>query len=104
VTDDQLVPVLTEVVEEASGPPPDTVNVEAAQEALSRELQRAVLTRLGPELERVINERLSSTVTDVLGQTLETVRAELTESVSRMLRDAVAASVADTLASPKQRD
>jgi hypothetical protein len=104
VTDDPLVPVLTEIVEEASGPQPDGVNVAAAQEALARELERLVLSRLGPELERVIDERLASTVTDVLGQTLEGIRAELTASVNQMVREAVVASVAHTLSNPPQKD
>ena len=92
------VPVLTEVAE-ARRPRP-AVDA-AALEALARELERAVLARLGPEVDRVIDERLSRTLNTVLGQALDGVRAELTVSVTQMVREAVAASVAHALALPE---
>jgi hypothetical protein len=103
VSDDSLVPVLTEIVDEASAQQPSAVSA-AALEALARELERAVLSRLGPEVDRVIDERLARTLSGVLGQALEGVRAELTVSVTQMVREAVAASVAHALAVPPQRD
>jgi DNA polymerase III chi subunit, HolC len=57
----------------------------------------AVLERLGPEVDRVIEERLARTLNTVLGQALEGVRAEITVSVTQMVREAVAASVAFAL-------
>jgi hypothetical protein len=92
------VPVLTEIVNEEKAP---RLAVDhAALEALARELERAVLERLGPEIERLIEERVARTLSSVLGQELEGVRSELTVSVTQMVREAVAASVARALASP----
>src|SRR5687767_6796714 len=92
------VPVLTEVVADdaARAPAVDA----AALEALARELERAVLERLGPEVDRIIEERLARTLSGVLGQALDGVRAELTVSVTQMVREAVATSVAHALALP----
>jgi len=80
------VPVLTDVVTEGRAPRP-LVDA-AALEALARELERALLSRLAPEVDRVI------------GQALEGVRTELSVSVTRMVREAVAASVAQALQLP----
>jgi len=93
------VPVLTEVVTETPRARP-AVDA-AALEALARELERAVLARLGPEVDRVIEERLGRTLQKVLGQALDGVRAELTVSVTQMVREAVAASVAHALSLPE---
>ena len=81
------VPVLTEIVADERAPRQAVDN--AALEALAQELERAVLARLGPEVERVV------------GQALDGVRAELTVSVTQMVREAVAASVAQALAKPE---
>jgi hypothetical protein len=96
---DSLVPVLTEIVDEEAGVRSPAVSA-AALEALARNLERAVLARLGPEVDRVIEERLARTLSKVLGLALDTVRAELTVSVNQMVREAVAASVAHALALP----
>jgi hypothetical protein len=48
-------------------------------------------------VERVIEEKIARTLSGVLGQALESVRAELTVSVIQMVREAVAASVAQAL-------
>ena len=95
------VPVLTEVVNDERAPR-RAVDA-AALEALARELERAVLERLGPEVDRLIEERLARTLSSVLGQELEGVRTELTVSVTQMVREAVAASVARALASPETK-
>jgi hypothetical protein len=95
------VPVLTEIVSEERGPRRAVEG--AALEALARELERAVLERLGPEIDRLIEERLARTLSSVLGQELEGVRTELTVSVTQMVREAVAASVARALASPENK-
>ena len=94
------VPVLTQIVNDEARA---TRAVDAAAlEALARELERAVLARLGPEVERVIQERLGRTLNEVLAKALEGARAELTGNVTQMVREAVASSVAQTLAPPKQ--
>jgi hypothetical protein len=93
------VPVLTEVVSEESAPRRAVDH--AALEALAHELERAVLERLGPEIDRLIEERLARTLSSVLGQELDGVRTQLTVSVSQMVREAVAASVARALATSK---
>jgi hypothetical protein len=81
------VPVLTQVVDEA--PPAPAVDA-AMMEALARQLERAVLERLGPEIDRVTRLALNG------------VRTELSTSVTLMVREAVAASVAQALAAPKR--
>ena len=53
----------------------------AAREALALDLERELLERLGPELERVT------------ARALDRVRADLTVSVLQMVREAVAAAV-----------
>jgi len=95
------VPVLTEVVAEVRGARP-AVDAQAL-EALARELERAVLARLTPEVDRVIEEKLARTLSQVLGQALDGVRAELMVSVTQMVREAVAASVAHALALPDSK-
>jgi hypothetical protein len=92
------VPVLTEIV--ADERPARRAVDAAALEALARELERAVLVRLSAEVDRVIEERLARTLSTVLGQALDGVRAELTVTVTQMVREAVAASVAHALATP----
>jgi hypothetical protein len=86
---DSKVPVLTDVVAEVRRARP-AMDAQAL-EALARELERAVLARLAPEVERVI------------GQALEGVRAELTVSVTQMVREAIAASVSRALAQPDSK-
>jgi hypothetical protein len=81
--------VLTEVVAEVRRARP-AMDAQAL-EALARELERAVLARLAPEVDRV------------LGQALEGLRAELTVSVTQIVREAVAASVSRALAQPDSK-
>ena len=80
------VPVLTDRVSEERAPRRAVDN--AALEALARELERAVLERMAPELERIVGEALAD------------ARSELRDSVTQMVREAVAASVARALKSP----
>ena len=101
MSDEENPPVLTEIVDD-SRTPRRAVDP-AALEALARALERAVLERLGPEIDRVIQEKLARTLNHVLGQALDGVRAELTVSVTQMVREAVAASVAHALARPDQQ-
>jgi hypothetical protein len=95
------VPVLTEVVDDVARRRP-AVDPEAL-EALARELERAVLERLGPEVERVIQEKLARALSGLVGQSGDGIRAELTRSVTQMVREAVAASVAHALAPPETK-
>lgn len=85
---DDDVPVLTEVAEpaEATADPIDGKAVAALAEAL----ERAVLDRLGNELDRIIDERLD--------QALRELRSALGQNVRQMVREAVAASVTQALA------
>jgi hypothetical protein len=89
------VPVLTEIASDAASP--RRAVDDAALEALARALERAVLERLKPEIDRAIEERLVRTLNAALGQALEGVRADITVSVTQMVREAVAASVAFAL-------
>jgi hypothetical protein len=75
------VPVLTEVVEEAPTSPTPPTDA-AAHEALALELEAALLERLRPEIDRIT------------GLALDRVRAELTLTVLKIVREAVAASLA----------
>jgi hypothetical protein len=92
---DPDVPVLTEVIDELPGRRKEVD--EAALEALAAELERAVLERLSPEVERLIEEKLVNVLASVLGDS-SGIRAELTRSVTQLVREAVAASVARALA------
>ncbi len=91
------VPVLTEVVDDERARRRTEVDA-AALEALALELERAVLERLGPEVDRVIEEKLARTLSGLLGQSVDGMRAELTQSVTQMVREAVHASVSKALA------
>jgi hypothetical protein len=85
------VPVLTQVVEDFPAASAPIRSLDAgALDALALELERALLERLGPEVERVT------------ARAFDKVRAELTLSVLQMVRDAVAASVSKELALPKR--
>jgi hypothetical protein len=91
---DGEVPVLTDVVTEESssrGPVDD-----AALEALTRALERTVLERLGPEVDRIIEARARALNT-ALGEAVVEVHAEIALSVQQAVREAVAASVASAL-------
>jgi hypothetical protein len=80
------VPVLTQVVEEAK-PPPSAPEVDSeALETLARQIEGAVLERLGPEIDRATDR----------------VRNDLTASLAHTVREAVAASLAQALAVPKR--
>src|SRR5258706_2668701 len=98
MADEPRVPVLTEIVADTRRAVP-AVDAQML-EALARELERAVLSRLGPEVDRLIHERLSRTLNAGLGQAPHVARGELTVGLTQMVRGAVAASVAHALALP----
>jgi hypothetical protein len=97
---DPDVPVLTEVIAELPQRRREFDN--AALEALAAELEKAVLERLTPEVDRVIEEKLVNALAAVIGDT-ENIRAELKQSVTQMVREAVATSVARALASEEKK-
>ena len=80
------VPVLTEIADPEGATRRVSMVDEAALEALATELERAVLERVGPEVERVIEQHLVERLN------------ELSSSVRQILREAVAAAVARALA------
>lgn len=88
---DSDVPILTDVVDLVSEQE-DAFDPKAV-EALALELERAVLNRLGEELDRVIEQRLARS----LGELLDSARADLTASVRQMVREAVSAAVSSAL-------
>ena len=63
--DDVDVPVLTQVVEELAPPSPGAT---AALEALARDIERAVLARLAPEIERIVREAVAASLAQALGE------------------------------------
>jgi hypothetical protein len=94
------VPVLTEVVADEMR---RRAGVDrAALEKIAYQLEHAVLDRLGPEVDRLLEEKLASKLSAVLDQSIQNLRAELTVSVRQMVREAVAASVASALKSDPQ--
>jgi hypothetical protein len=96
------IPILTDAIDDE--PARSRAEVDAAAlEALALELERAVLERLGPEVDRVIEEKLARTLAGFLGESVGGMRAELTQSVRLMVREAVAASVARALAPPAKQ-
>jgi hypothetical protein len=95
---DDDVPVLTDVVD-AEARARRAVD-DAALQALADALERAVLEQLGPELERVIERRLAR----AMDEALQGARAELAENMRQMVREAVAASVAQALAAQDPGD
>jgi hypothetical protein len=89
------VPVLTQVVEDLALEPPVPAAPaghvdENALDALADQLERALLERLGPEIDRATARALNG------------VRAELTVSVMKIVRESVAAAVAQALRGPKK--
>ena len=102
-TDSEGVPVLTQVVEsELEGRALRGVDP-AAIEALAHMLERAVLERLGPEVDRLVEERVARALTRALEMALAGVRQELTVSVTQMVREAVAASIARAVEQRKDK-
>ena len=96
---DSDIPVLTQVFEDLATEPPapavppalPAASVdEAALDALADQLERALLERLGPEIDRATARALNG------------VRAELTVSVMTIVRESVAAAVAQALHGQKK--
>jgi len=97
---DEDVPVLTEVVDpEARGAAPKVDD--KLVEAFANELETAVLLRLAPELDRLFEERLAGRLGEILEQVLNEMRTELSANVHQLVREAIAASVAQALGTEK---
>lgn len=88
------VPVLTDVVDGVEGREPMLDPV--VLEALARQLERAVLDHLGPEFNRVIEERLARALSARLEQSVAELRADLVAGLDQMAREAVASAMANT--------
>jgi hypothetical protein len=82
------IPVLTEIVEEvpAATPAPDG-------EDLAQRLHHQVLKNLQPQIESLVDARLTQTLADLLEQVLHGMEAELKLALRAMVRDAVAAAI-----------
>jgi len=92
---DVEVPVLTEVVEvEREG---ETTLDAVVLEALARQLERAVLERLGPEFGRLIEEKLARALSAQLDASVGELRSELIGGLDQMAREAVSSAIENTL-------
>ncbi len=100
---DEDVPVLTEIVDPQVRPAAPAVDMKLV-EAFADELETAVLLRLAPELDRLFEERLVSKLGDMLEQVLNDMRTEMSSGVHQMVREAIAASVAQALGAPTPPD
>jgi hypothetical protein len=58
------IPVLTQVIEELAPEKPQG----AALEALARDIERAVIARLQPEIERAVREAVAASLAAALGE------------------------------------
>jgi hypothetical protein len=95
------VPVLTEVVADELARRRTGID-RAVLERIALDVESAVLARLGPELERLVNENLNRALDTALGKALDAIRADLAVSVRNMVREAVAASMVNALKSDPQ--
>jgi len=87
------VPVLTEVADFAGG---DATLDPVVLEVLARQLERAVLDQLGPQFNRLIEERLANALSARLETAVEELRAELVAGIDQMAREAVSSAIANT--------
>jgi hypothetical protein len=62
--DEADIPVLTQVIEDL---PPKPLHG-AALEALAKDIERAVIARLGPEIERVVRDAVAASLAQALGE------------------------------------
>ena len=89
---DEDIPVLTEVVDPDELPAAPDEDLRG--DALVLQIEGAVMEKLMVELDRALDQRLGRTIADLLEQVLHGLRAELSVSVRRMVREAVAAAIA----------
>ena len=86
------IPVLTDVVDAQASPQhADTRDLDI--DAFARRLQEDVLRGLQPQIESLLDARLTQTLGDLLEQVLRGMEAELKVSLRAMVRDAVAAAI-----------
>ncbi len=88
------VPVLTEVIDFAGGS--EMTLDPVVLEALARQLERAVLDQLGPQFNRLIEERLARALSARLEEAVEELRTELISGIDRIAREAVSSAIANT--------
>lgn len=91
--EDADIPVLTEIVDPDALPSAPVLD----QDALGAQIEAAVLAKLLAELDHALDQRLGREIGDLLDQALDGLRAELSISVRRMVREAVATSIARAL-------
>ena len=85
------IPVLTEVVSADTARAPSAAQVDA--EALAARLHEDVLRGLQPQINALLDARLTQTLADLLEQVLHGLEAELKVALRAMVRDAVAAAI-----------
>jgi hypothetical protein len=95
------VPVLTEVVADELARRRTGLD-RAAIEKIALEIESAVLARLAPEMERLVNENLNRALDTALGKALDAIRSELAASVRLTVREAVAVSFVNAIKSDPQ--
>ena len=99
---DGEVPVLTEVIDPASGS--DTGIDPVVLEALARQLERAVLDQLGPQFNRLIEERLARALSARLEEAVEELRTELIAGIDQIAREAVSSAIANTFSAKPESE
>ncbi len=85
------IPVLTEVVSADAARAPTAAQIDA--EALAARLHEDVLRGLQPQINALLDARLTQTLADLLEQVLHGLEAELKVALRAMVRDAVAAAI-----------
>lgn len=88
------VPILTDVIDSAGGG--DAALDPVVLEALARQLERAVLDQLGPQFNRLIEERLARALSARLEEAVEELRSELIAGIDQIAREAVSSAIANT--------
>jgi hypothetical protein len=96
------IPVLTEVVD--ASPSGSPVEARRNDNALAREIERAVLEKVLTDLDRSIESRLNRATGEVVEQVLDSLRAELSLGLRQVVREAVATAVAERIADRDRRD
>lgn len=93
IGEDADIPVLTEIVDPEAAPAAPVLD----QDVLGAQIEAEVLEKLLADLDHALDQRLGREIGDLLEQSMDGLRAELSISLRRMVREAVAASIARTL-------
>ena len=89
---DDDVPVLTDIIEVGVGVSPIASDV---AKAIAQEVERAVLAQLGDELDRLIAQHLARSFEEFV----DAARADLSERVRKLAREALANALTEALGS-----